>query len=166
MDSYLGRVNYNYDDRYLITFNGRRDGSSKFSREHRGGNFGSVAGAWNVSNEKFIRLPDVMSFLKLRGGYGTLGNQNFPSYYGYTTYINNNASCLFLSPWARPIPICKRRVCAQQRFRIYGQLEEDLRPFRPHRRRQCPYAKESGTTIRRDQRHGRRRRRYQSPFYM
>lgn len=95
MDSYLGRVNYNYDDRYLITFNGRRDGSSKFSPEHRWGNFGSVAGAWNISNEKFIHLPDVVSFLKLRGGYGTLGNQNFPSYYGYTTYINNNASYLF-----------------------------------------------------------------------
>ncbi len=95
MSSYLGRVNYNYGDRYLITFNGRRDGSSKFSPEHRWGNFGSVAGAWNISNEKFFHLPAALSFLKLRGGYGTLGNQNFPSYYAYTTYVNSNASYLF-----------------------------------------------------------------------
>ena len=95
MNSYLGRVNYNYDDRYFLTFNGRRDGSSKFSPDHRWGNFGSVAAAWNISNEKFIHLPEAISFLKLRGGYGTLGNQNFPSYYGYTTYINRNASYLF-----------------------------------------------------------------------
>ncbi|HEY4107986.1 TonB-dependent receptor [Puia sp.] len=95
MSSFLGRINYNYGDRYLITVNARRDGSSKFSPEHRWGNFGSVAGAWNISNEKFIHLPDAVSFLKLRGGYGTLGNQNFPSYYAYTTYINSNASYLF-----------------------------------------------------------------------
>ena len=95
MSSFLGRINYNYGDRYLLTFNGRRDGSSKFSPEHRWGNFSSIAGAWNISNEKFIHLPDAVSFLKVRGGYGTLGNQNFPNYYAYTTYINSNASYLF-----------------------------------------------------------------------
>ena len=95
MVSYFGRMNYNYDERYLLTINARRDGSSKFSPDHRWGDFASIAGAWNISNEKFIHLPDAISFLKLRGGYGTLGNQNFPSYYAYTTYINNNASYLF-----------------------------------------------------------------------
>ncbi len=95
MVSYFGRMNYNYDERYLLTVNARRDGSSKFSADHRWGNFASIAGAWNISNEKFIHLPEVISFLKLRGGYGTLGNQNFPSWYAYTTYINNNASYLF-----------------------------------------------------------------------
>ena len=95
MVSFLGRMNYNYNDRYLLTLNARRDGSSKFSPVHRWGNFGSIAAAWNISNEKFIHLPDVFNYLKLRGGYGTLGNQNFPSWYAYTTYINHNASYLF-----------------------------------------------------------------------
>jgi TonB-linked SusC/RagA family outer membrane protein len=95
MVSYFGRVNYNFGDRYLLTLNGRRDGSSKFSPEHRWGNFGSIAGAWNLSNEKFLHLPSAISFLKLRGGYGTLGNQNFPSDYAYTAYLNNSASYLF-----------------------------------------------------------------------
>jgi TonB-linked SusC/RagA family outer membrane protein len=101
LSSYLGRINYNHDSRYLITANFRRDGSSKFSPEHRWGNFGSIAGAWNISNEKFIHLPTWMNTLKLRGGYGTTGNQNFPggslvaSYYPYTTFVNTNASYLF-----------------------------------------------------------------------
>jgi TonB-dependent starch-binding outer membrane protein SusC len=101
LSSYLGRINYNFDDRYLITANFRRDGSSKFSPQSRWGNFGSIAGAWNINNEKFIRLPEAISTLKLRGGYGTTGNQNFPggslvaSYYPYTTFVNTNASYLF-----------------------------------------------------------------------
>jgi TonB-dependent starch-binding outer membrane protein SusC len=99
--SFIGRVNYNYDNRYIITGNFRRDGSSKFSPANRWGNFGSIAGAWNISNEKFIHLPKSISSLKLRGGYGTLGNQNFPganiiqSNYPYAAYINTNASYLF-----------------------------------------------------------------------
>ena len=95
MASYLGRINYNYDERYLLTFNARRDGSSKFSPQYRWGTFASAAGAWNIGNEKFIHLPEAISFLKLRGGYGSLGSQNFPNYYAYTAYINNNASYLF-----------------------------------------------------------------------
>lgn len=94
-NSYFGRVVYNYDNRYLVTINARRDGSSEFSPENRWGNFGSIAGAWNISNEKFIHLPEVISFLKLRGSYGSLGNQVFPSFYAYTPYINTNASYLF-----------------------------------------------------------------------
>ena len=95
MTSFLGRLNYNYDERYLLTVNYRRDGSSKFSPDNRWGNFSSIAGAWNISNEKFIHLPRVISSAKLRGGFGTTGNQNFPSDYAFTTYINNNASYLF-----------------------------------------------------------------------
>jgi TonB-linked SusC/RagA family outer membrane protein len=95
LSSYLGRVNYNYDERYLLTVNYRRDGSSKFSPDNRWGNFASVAGAWNISNEKFIHLPKAITFAKLRGGYGTTGNQNFPSNYAFTAYINSNANYLF-----------------------------------------------------------------------
>jgi TonB-linked SusC/RagA family outer membrane protein len=92
--SYFGRINYNYNDRYLITANFRRDGSSKFSPANRFGNFGSVSGAWNVLSEKFITAPRFISSLKLRGGYGTLGNQNIGSYL-YEPYVNQNASYLF-----------------------------------------------------------------------
>lgn len=92
--SYLGRMNYNFDDRYLITVNFRRDGSSRFGTANRFGNFASIAGAWNVSNEKFIHLPSFISNLKLRSGYGVLGNQNFGNYL-YQSYINGNASYVF-----------------------------------------------------------------------
>ena len=92
--SYLGRINYNYDNRYLITGNFRRDGSSKFIASNRFSNFGSVAAAWNISNEKFITLPKQISNIKLRGGYGTLGNQNIGNYL-YQAVVNSNASYLF-----------------------------------------------------------------------
>ena len=92
--SYFGRANYNYDSRYLLTVNYRRDGSSKFSPQNRFGNFASVAGAWNVHNEKFLTLPEAISSLKLRGGYGELGNQAIADYL-FQSYINTNASYVF-----------------------------------------------------------------------
>lgn len=92
--SYLGRLNYNYDDRYLVTVNFRRDGSSRFPSVNRWGNFRSFSGAWNVHKEKFIHLPSVISTLKLRGGYGQVGNQNIGNYL-YQSYMNTNASYVF-----------------------------------------------------------------------
>lgn len=92
--SYLGRADYNYDDRYLVTLNFRRDGSSRFSPLNRYGNFSGVAAAWNMSNEKFIQLPKAVSSLKLRGGYGELGNQNFGNYL-FQSFIDGSANYLF-----------------------------------------------------------------------
>lgn len=92
--SYLGRANYNYDDRYLLTVNFRRDGSSRFSPIRRYGNFAGFAAAWNLSNEKFLHLPGEISHLKLRGGYGELGNQNFGNYL-FQSYIDGSANYLF-----------------------------------------------------------------------
>ena len=90
--SYLGRLNYNYADRYLLTVNFRRDGSSKFSPLNRFGNFMSIAGAWNVHND--IQLPAAINTLKLRGGYGELGNQSIGDYL-FDTFINGNAGYVF-----------------------------------------------------------------------
>ncbi len=90
--SMLGRVNYNYNDKYLLTFNFRRDGSSRFSPENRYGNFMSVAAAWNVHND--LKLPEAITTLKLRGGYGTLGNQAIGDYL-FDTYINNFSGYVF-----------------------------------------------------------------------
>ncbi len=77
IQSYFGRVNYNYRDRYLLEANLRIDGSSRFIKANRWGYFPSVSGAWRISEEPFMaNVKDVVSNLKLRASYGTLGNQN------------------------------------------------------------------------------------------
>lgn len=80
--SYLGRVNYNYDNRYLATFNIRADGSSKFARGHRWGVFPSFSLGWRIDQEQFFKSwnQDVMNSLKLRAGWGQNGNQNIPDF--------------------------------------------------------------------------------------
>jgi TonB-dependent starch-binding outer membrane protein SusC len=78
MESLLGRINYSYDDKYLLTFNIRRDGSSKFSSENRYDIFPSVSAAWKIHNQ--FTLPSIISELKLRGGIGEVGNQDIPNF--------------------------------------------------------------------------------------
>jgi len=74
MESYLGRVNYNYDNRYLLTATFRRDGSPYFGPDNRWGNFPSVSAAWRISQESFFNV-DFISDLKLRVETGLTGNQ-------------------------------------------------------------------------------------------
>jgi TonB-linked SusC/RagA family outer membrane protein len=74
MESYLGRANYNYDNRYLLTATFRRDGSPYFGPDKRWGNFPSFSAAWRISQEKFFNIPFV-SELKLRYETGLTGNQ-------------------------------------------------------------------------------------------
>ncbi len=74
MESYLGRLNYNYDNRYLLTGTFRRDGSPYFGEDNRWGNFPSISAAWRVTNEKFWTL-DFISELKIRYETGLTGNQ-------------------------------------------------------------------------------------------
>lgn len=88
--SYLSRINYAYDDRYLFTANFRQDKTSLFSQKFNKGNFYSFSGAWKISNEKFIHLPEWVSNVKLRGGYGILGNNTIPTYF-FATTINSFA---------------------------------------------------------------------------
>jgi len=85
--SYLSRLNYSYDDRYFITGNFRQDKTSLFSEENNTGNFYSFSGAWKVSNEKFLHLPEWFNTIKLRGGYGELGNNTIGTY-AYSPTIN------------------------------------------------------------------------------
>lgn len=73
-ESYLGRLNYNYDNRYLVTATYRRDGSPNFGVNKRWGSFPSVSGAWRLSRESFFHIPAI-SELKLRYEYGFTGNQ-------------------------------------------------------------------------------------------
>lgn len=79
-DSYFGRVNYNYDDRYLLTGTFRRDGVSRFAPGNRYGNFPSVSVGWNLHNETFFSLPEQINRLKLRASYGQLGNSSIGEY--------------------------------------------------------------------------------------
>ena len=85
IESYYGRLNYGYDDRYLATFTLRGDGSSSFGPANRWGVFPSAALAWKVSNEKFLKDVSWLDNLKLRLGWGLVGNQSASSYaYGVT----------------------------------------------------------------------------------
>ena len=77
--SFFNRIDYKFKQRYLIGASFVREGSSKFVKENRFGNFYSVSGGWIISDEPFMRNADFISLLKLRGSYGETGNQNIPS---------------------------------------------------------------------------------------
>lgn len=81
--SEFGRLSYSYDDRYLLTATLRRDRSSKFAPENRTGWFPSAAFAWKVTNEEFLKNNSTISDLKVRVGWGLVGNQNIPNNYAY-----------------------------------------------------------------------------------
>jgi len=96
--SFFGRLNYNLMDRYLLTATLRRDGSSRFSENNRWGMFPSVAFAWSIINEPFMKkTTDVLSNLKLRLGYGITGQQEISDYLYLTTYkFNANPNSTYL----------------------------------------------------------------------
>ena len=85
------RVNYSYNDIYLLEVNGRYDGSSKFPKNSRFGFFPSVSAGWNIAQESFMeRTRTWLDGLKLRASYGVIGNQNIPTYaFNPTMSINN-----------------------------------------------------------------------------
>ncbi len=78
--SFIGRANYMYDNKYLLTATLRRDGSSRFGESHRWGWFPSASAAWRMSEEKFMKNIAWINDLKLRVGYGITGNQNIGNY--------------------------------------------------------------------------------------
>ena len=88
----FGRVNINHKGRYILNLTGRRDGSSRFGPDKRFSNFGAVGGTWIFSDEPFIKnhVP-VLSFGKLRGSYGTSGNDRIGDYQYLDTYSFGNA---------------------------------------------------------------------------
>lgn len=73
--SFLGRVNYSFDDKYLFTASIRQDGSSVFGEDHKWGTFPSASVAWRITEESFLQSQNFISNLKLRVGYGVTGNQ-------------------------------------------------------------------------------------------
>ncbi|MBN1416390.1 MAG: TonB-dependent receptor [Bacteroidales bacterium] len=85
MISYLGRIMVSFLNRYDITASIRRDGSSKFGSENIWGNFPSFAIGWKITEEPWVPKNDVLNFLKLRIGWGQLGNQEIGDYAAYTS---------------------------------------------------------------------------------
>jgi TonB-linked SusC/RagA family outer membrane protein len=83
LSSYLGRVTYNFKERYYLEGSYRRDGSTRFAEDSRWGNFFSVGGSWIVSGENFLANSDVLSFLKIKASYGELGNNRGIGYFPY-----------------------------------------------------------------------------------
>jgi TonB-linked SusC/RagA family outer membrane protein len=88
MMSFLGRINYTFNNRYIITTTYRQDGSSKFIKRNRFSGFPSFAAGWNISNEEFMKNIPWISNLKLRGSWGMIGNEKI-SYLDQYSLINN-----------------------------------------------------------------------------
>ena len=88
--SYFGRAQYKLMDRYLITATLRRDGTSQYQKDYRWGNFPSFGLGWIITNESFLNNSDFINFIKLRGGWGRLGNQNVPlNRQAFTSNLNS-----------------------------------------------------------------------------
>jgi TonB-linked SusC/RagA family outer membrane protein len=106
--SYFGRLNYNFKETYLLNATFRMDGSSIFSKENQWGYFPSVSAGWIVSNEEFLKDSKVINFLKLRGSWGQVGNQNARAFQYLSTIKSNNTNYIFgdtegvLTPGAYP----------------------------------------------------------------
>lgn len=117
--SYLGRVNYGFKDKYLLTFTARADGSSRFGVNNRYGFFPSAAFAWRLDNESFVRKLNLFSSLKLRTSYGLTGNQdgigNYPGadLLGTSNYTIGGVKVIGLTPSQVGNPDLKWETTAQ-----------------------------------------------------
>ena len=91
-ESYLGRLRYNFDEKYFFDFSLRRDGSSKFHKDKRWGNFFSAGVNWNIKKEKFMEKVKWVDALRARASYGEVGNDAAVNFYGYQAlyYITKN----------------------------------------------------------------------------
>lgn len=100
-ESYLSRLRYNYNEKYFLEASIRRDGSSRFYKENRWGNFWSLGGSWIMSQEDFIKKIPTINYLKLRGGFGQVGNDQSAGTYAfmalYTMGQNSNTAALYKS---------------------------------------------------------------------
>lgn len=98
--SYFARANYSYQDKYMVMATIRRDGSSKFAANNRWGNFWSVSGGWRISEESFVKEIPWVNDLKLRVGYGVVGDNGFSADYAATMYGSDTLWPLPGGAWA------------------------------------------------------------------
>jgi TonB-linked SusC/RagA family outer membrane protein len=94
--SYIGRLNYNYDEKYLLSAIIRRDGSSRLTKDIRWGTFPSVSVGWRFDKEKFFPISrNIVNMFKIRASYGVLGNENIGEYQYMATMSRNNMTYSF-----------------------------------------------------------------------
>ncbi len=98
MYSYLSRLNYSYNDKYLLTGSIRRDASSRFGPNKRAGVFPAFSLAWKIKNENFLKNIDWLYMAKIRTGWGKVGNQKNIGNYSYNTVLQPNANYPFGDP--------------------------------------------------------------------
>lgn len=103
-ESYLGRVRYGYDNRYNAEVSFRRDGSSRFSKDSRWGNFWSIGANWVISNERFMKKYDWVNYLKLRADYGEVGNDAGSGLYGYWALYSSTQNANQGAYWISQLP--------------------------------------------------------------
>jgi TonB-linked SusC/RagA family outer membrane protein len=128
--SFIGRVNYGYDNKYLLTATIRRDGSSRFGEENKWGWFPSVSAAWRLTEEDFFKNVSWLSDLKLRAGYGVTGNQNignysFASVLQTVQYNFNGQSVNAVVPLAIPNPNVRWEAVEQTNIGVDASLFND-----------------------------------------
>jgi iron complex outermembrane receptor protein len=92
LQSFFGRVNYSFNNKYMITATMRADGSSKFGTNNKYGYFPSVALGWNITNEDFLASSKVFTNLKLRGSWGRTGNQEIPAKITQASFTESNSN--------------------------------------------------------------------------
>jgi TonB-dependent starch-binding outer membrane protein SusC len=129
--SFFGRLDYNWDSKYLLSGTIRRDGSSVFAPSQRYGNFPSVTGGWRISQENFMRNINWISDLKIRGGWGKLGSisdinptnaytlygqQVNQSYYDINGTSNNPQSGLYVSQYGNPYTTWEKDILTNVGF--------------------------------------------------
>ena len=125
--SYLGRVNYVHDDKYLLTLTLRADGSSRFGEGNKWGYFPSAAFGWNVSNEKFFQNIKNINTLKVRLSAGSTGNQSIPSYQSLSqlSYFRYNFSNTTVSGYA-PNSVPNPNLGWEKTFQLDGGVDIGL----------------------------------------
>jgi TonB-dependent starch-binding outer membrane protein SusC len=96
LQSYFGRVNYNYDNRFLFTASIRADGSTRFGENNKYGYFPSFAAGWNLTREKFLENVSAINNLKLRASWGQTGNQEVPNKITQASYSLSTSSGYYL----------------------------------------------------------------------
>ncbi|MFT3920488.1 MAG: SusC/RagA family TonB-linked outer membrane protein [Cloacibacterium sp.] len=142
LQSYFGRINYNFDKKYLLTVSLRADGSTRFGENNKYGYFPSIALGWTISNENFLKDSQIVKELKLRGSWGQTGNQEVPNKITQASYSLSQGSGYYLYDNLNLIngvtvnrtanPDLKWEVVEQTNFgvdfslfknRLYGSLE-------------------------------------------
>lgn len=128
--SYLARVNYIFDNKYLFTLTGRADGSSKFGQNNKWGYFPSVSVGWQLSEEPFIKNLNLFSSLKLRASYGVIGNESIGPYLSQALLVPvqlvfNNQIALGFEPFIFPNSDLRWESTAQLDIGIDASLFKD-----------------------------------------